>query len=294
MEPVLDGGARPEIAVEVLQSGLERFPGDPVLLAGLVSVCAVQEDRHPGQLAGALREAEESDPENAAWTYLRAMRAFRDGKDEEGLKALRAATERPRVSFHTFLRAQNVFSRLRELGYGELRARVCCLRVLSEPLYFDLKLLANYAIKRSHEYLITRPPEDLDVVLHLPHVLDRQLSAAPHPNLGQKIRWTILLNGLTRLADYHDRRDPNREQSTALRARAAEVEAKLEAIEAGAEVCGGREAWSTLYRLLGEERFARYVDGVLFGNEAEFLTRCAGRARLEECLELTQEAYPFQ
>jgi hypothetical protein len=277
----LEEGERPDLAEETYRRALVQWPGDAVLYAGLASLYVEREERRSEELRALLRRASEADPENAAWHYLRAGRHFAAGRDEEGLAALRAGAACPRLSFHVLDRARRTAAYLESRGFGPIQARLLGARSVSTALFYELKLLADQTMRRSIEYG-EESPEALDLVLAYPETLDRQLGTEACPAALQHLRWGILAIGLRRRAETCAHADP--EGSRLRLERVADLADRIAAADRGEKMCGGADAWAVLCRRLGEQRFLRWIDEVLYEDEAAFFLRCAEAGGLDAIL----------
>jgi hypothetical protein len=274
------GGARPDLALRVYQRALDRWPEDPTFVAGMASLLVEMEERGPEQLMTFLDEATVRDPENAAWLYLKAARHFRAGLDDEGLLALSMASQKPKLTFHGPERARRTAAFLESLGYTPIRARLVAYRLTSTAPILDLKLVGSKALLRSYEY---EDEGSLRLVLELPSRIDHQLDGVPRMLMTEQIRLTLLSSGLPRLADFD--RATDRDRAKQYQEHAERASEELARIEKGEALCGGMEAWGAILARVGDERFLRFLSAVLAGGEAEFLTSCSEKKRLEECLE---------
>ncbi len=274
----VEGGARPDLALEVYREALARWPADPVFVSGMISLLLESEERAPDRVMRYLAEASERDPENAAWLYLTAARHFRAGRDALALAALSSAARRPHLSLYGVERAKRTSSYLIALGYSPIRARVVAGRLTGNAAVLDLKLAGNKALLRSYEY------DDLEscrVLLEVPLVIDRQLGDRPRLLITEQVLLSLKSSGLPRLADL-----ANGERSGPYADAAEAARRRLAAIESGERLCGGLEAWGRMVSLIGDEAFVRFLDDVLSGGEARFLEACAGKKQLEDCLKL--------
>jgi hypothetical protein len=199
---------------------------------------------------------------------------------------------RPTITFHSLERAKRVTAFLERHDYGPIRARLCAYRTASMSPYFELRDMTNRALQRTYEYEKSGEEEKLEVLLHLPVQINRQLGKEHHFLFAQLLRNAILTSGLQRLVEHN--RSKNPALSMELKEQLDAAEARQEAIDEGSRLCGGADSAAHLHRLLGDEKFLVYVEGVLFGNEVEFLMSCAGHERLEACADLTQKSYSFQ
>lgn len=290
-EFVAEGDQRP-MAIEVLRRGLAKWPDHPLLVASLVSVYVENEDRCSDDLGEFLKTAEKADPENAAWPYLRAARAFRVGKDAIALDALRAGRDRPALTFRGLERSRLASRCLEAHGYGPARARLTAYRSSSMASWFLLKDLANRAVARSYEYETSKRDDDLRLVLELPRRIDRQTRAAPRSLFAELLRTTMLATGSRRLSEYQRGRDPNLAREYADRARDAEEATRL--LEEASQEYSGPDAWAKLYAGLGEDKFLTYLDGVLFGDEASFLLACRKQGSFAEAATLAIRPWTFE
>jgi len=280
-----------DLAVRTYERALAKWPNDPVLHAGLVSLYVEYEDRFPEELRRAIRRASERDGDNAAYAYLVAARDFRVGRDAEALEILAKVKPRGICTFHAIARAKRVVVSLEKAGYKKLRARLTAYRSMSLAPYFDIKDLANRAVLRSKEYEAEKRDDALMTVLEFPGVLSGQIAAGPRVHHVERIRAKILAVGLSGYAAWAARND--RGSVDRLRRDALQAELRFRSIEKGVSLGAGRTAWAGLYDMMGEEEFLKYADGVLFGNEAEFLIRCADKKGLEEIVDLARDDYPF-
>jgi hypothetical protein len=291
LDAFIEEGAQPDIAVQTYRQALLRWPEDPALVAGLASVYVENSSRFREELREFLSKAGTHDRGNAIYDYLRAGQLFRVGKDDEALVALRAALQGDHVSFHGLERAKRTAAFLRKKGYGPIRARLAGYRATSLAACFELKDLANRAIQRSREYENAGQTKRVETVVEVPLVLDRQFGSGSHMLLVQVVRATILSSGLRRIAESMRAKDPT--GAGRLRELAETAEQRLRAIDKGRKMRGGGESLGQLYRLLGEKRFLNYVEGVLYGNEALFLERCADCESMKQVVTLTQKSYEF-
>jgi hypothetical protein len=284
-------GPRVDLAVMTYRKAIAKWPRDPVLISGLVTIYVEYEDRYPDELGQAVDGASMMDPANAAYAYLVAARCFRVGADDEALKILRSVKNRKHCTFHAIERAKRVVATLEKVGYGKLRARLTAYRSMSLAPYFDIKDLANRAILRSQEYEAEKRTDALTTVLEFPGVLSRQIASGPRVHHVERIRAKILAVGLSRHASWLGKRDFKAGER--LREQAVEAEVRFNALTRGEDLAAGRNAWAALYDMMGEEEFLRYADQVLFGNEAEFLIKCADKKGIEETVDLARGEYPF-
>ncbi len=274
----VQGGARPDLAFKIYRQALDKWPEDPVFVAGMASLLIENEEQSPARVLEFLDEAHRRDPDNAAWLYLKAARCFRTGQDAAAFQALSSAEGRPHLSLHGVERANRIVRFLVALGYSPIRSRVVGCRLTSSAAGLDLKLVGSKALLRSYEY------DDLEscrVLLELPLIIDRQLGDRPRMLITEQIRLSLLSSGLPRLADL-SAGGPSAPDANV----APEAKRRLAAIERGERLCGGLEAWGRILSHTGEERFLRYLDDVLSGGEARFLEACAAKDRFEDCLSL--------
>ena len=287
--PFFAGVLDRERARATFLKGLEVWPGDPLLVAGLVSFYIEAADEYGVELDEFLPKAESLDPENAAWPCLRAARALRRGRDTEALAALRIAAGRSMLSFHGVERGRAVDARLQELGYGPIRSRLAAYRTEPVGVWLELKDLANRSIQRSFEYEAAEKEDDL---VQQRVALARALAAAPRVLFAELLRSRILVNGYQRLAEQSRTLNPT--ASHGFQEKATREETRLNLIERTYEEFGGPTAWARYLDLLGEERFLSYFDGVVFGNEAEYLLQCAGADSFQAVLRIAERPFPFE
>ncbi len=292
LDAFVEEGGQPEVSVDLYRRGLRRWPGDPVLLSGLVSVYAENVERYREELLETLAKAEEEELENAAWCYLLAAHHFRVGRDEKAVEEVRRGIDRPYATLHTLARARRTVRFLEKLGYGAIQARLTVYRSADMAPYFELKDLANRALLRTREYERAGPEKALDLVLRLPVRMERQIAARPQMLFARIIGCTVAANGYGRLSEYEETRDAAR--AVEYRRRGEEFAEQVRALEKAAHLCSGQKAWEKYYARLGEDEFLRYLEHVLYGNEAAFLLRCAKLKSFDESLPLTQEEYPFE
>jgi hypothetical protein len=121
--------------------------------------------------------------------------------------------------------------------------------------------------------------------------IDRQMRESPQMLFSDTIRFALASNGLARLSEYNQARDPDLAADYDERRR--DLSRQRDAIDRASEICRQRAALGRLHDLLGEEKFLTFLTNVLYGNEVDFLLACASKVTLEACLPLTQEAWPF-
>jgi len=284
-------GPRVDLALKTYRQAIAKWPRDAVLISGLVTLYVEYEDRYPEEFAEAVKGASVMEPGNAAYAYLVAARAFRLGHDDKALAILGSVKARKLCTFHAIERAKRVVVTLERAGYGKMRARLTAYRTISLAPYFDIKDLANRAILRSQEYEAEKRADALKTVLEFPGVLSRQISASPRVHHVERIRSKILAVGQSRHSSWLRKSD--RRAGDRVRNEAVQAELRFRALERGKDLASGRVAWAAFYDMMGEEEFLRYVDCVLFGNEAEFLIRCSEKKAIEQVVDLARGDYPF-
>jgi hypothetical protein len=274
-------GGRLDLAVTVYRTAIDKWPDDPALYAGLVSLYLENADLYSNELDRLLVTAEAVDEKNAAFTYLRAARALVAGQDQDALEAFRVAAGRETVTFYELERARRIAKFLEGLGQGRLSALLTAYRTTSVGPSFELKSLVNRVVKRSFEYETAEDETSLETVVDVPITIGRQMATSPTMVFNETIRCRILVMGLSRKLDFVSGDDALKAE---LEKQAADAKLRLDRIEKASELCSGKNAWASLHDALGEPRFLEYVDKVIYGDEASFLVRCADATCLADAL----------